>query len=114
LEKDGAQQVYEEVRYTYESKTSSHQGIVGVCSIRLKPGSCYIDQLQPASRSVSIAKPDTHPIFDPIDSQPAHVVRENAGDLKREQCPHALGIYDAVITPAELEYARPRCARPVH
>jgi hypothetical protein len=54
LDKDEAQHVYDELRYAYDSKTLNHQGIVGVCSIRLKPGSSYIDQLQPASVSVSM------------------------------------------------------------
>jgi hypothetical protein len=114
LDKDEAQHVYDELQYAYDSKTPNHQGIVGVCSIRLKPGSCYIDQLQPASGSVSIVKPDTHLISNSVDDHDVRVVRENARDLKRDQCPNALGIYEAATTPAKLEYARLYCSRPVH
>jgi ribosomal protein S18 acetylase RimI-like enzyme len=104
LDKNEAQHVYDELRYAYDSETSNHEGVVGVCSIRLKPGSCYIDQFQSASMSVSIVKPDTHLTSNSVYSHDVRVVRENACHLKRDRCPKALEIYEAVTTPAKLKH----------
>jgi hypothetical protein len=52
LETDEAEHVYDALRSVYQSPRPRQRGIVGVCSLTLKPGSCYTDCFQPAGKHV--------------------------------------------------------------
>ena len=88
LEADEARHVYEALRGAFSSQPPSQQGIVGVCSIQLKPDSCYMDQLH-----------QTHKPDSPAANQ--HAV----DDLRRDQSAEAVAIYNNVTRPAKLKYA---------
>ncbi|RMZ74195.1 Acyl- N-acyltransferase [Pyrenophora seminiperda CCB06] len=88
LKVDEAKHVYEALRGAFSCQPSSQQGIVGICSFQLKPGSSYIDQLQPR----------------PIVASPA-ANRHDVHDLRRDQSAEAIAIYNEVTHPVKLKYA---------
>lgn len=53
LESDEAEHVYDELRFACPASCAGKKGIVGICSFKLKPGSCYAGHLQPAGKHVS-------------------------------------------------------------
>jgi len=88
LEADEARHVYGALRGAFSSQPPSHQAIVGVCSIQLKPDSSCIDHLH-----------QTHK----LDSPAAN--RHGVDDLRRDQSAEAVAIYNKVTRPAKLKYA---------
>lgn len=53
LESDEAEHVYDALRSACSASCAGKKGIVGVCSFKLKPGSCYAGLLQPPGKHVS-------------------------------------------------------------
>jgi hypothetical protein len=104
LEADEAEHVYNALQFAYQPLFPGERGIVGVCSILLKPGSCYVGHLQPKCKHVSATKPDlTETInnakgYSDLRSQPA------SRSMKRDQCVEALRTYDSLTGPSKLEY----------
>ncbi|KAF1916881.1 hypothetical protein BDU57DRAFT_517268 [Ampelomyces quisqualis] len=87
LQPDEAEHVYEALRFACPSSCAGKKGIVGVCSFKLKPGSCYVSHLQPAG-------------YNDLRCGPRSEYR------KRDQCPEAVEIYEAVTSrPKSLHLA---------
>jgi hypothetical protein len=55
LEADEAEHIYKALRSACPLSRLGQKAIVGVCSITLKPGSCYVGHFQPAGKHVSAA-----------------------------------------------------------
>jgi hypothetical protein len=55
LEADEAEHIYKALRSACPLSRPGQKAIVGVCSITLKPGSCYVGHFQPAGKHVSAA-----------------------------------------------------------
>ncbi|KAF1944186.1 hypothetical protein EJ02DRAFT_398732 [Clathrospora elynae] len=85
VEENEADNVYEELRYAYTSQTPGIKGLVGVCSVLLKPGSCYIGCFQPGDGLV-------------------HSAQHGISDLKRDHSTEALDIYTTITTPSKLKH----------
>ncbi|KAI0591561.1 hypothetical protein Alg130_01142 [Pyrenophora tritici-repentis] len=86
---DEAKHVYEALRGAFSSQPSD-QGIVGVCSIQLKPNSSYIDHLQ---QRPTLTSPAAN--------------QHGVNDLRRDQSAEAVAIYNEVTRPAKLKYISP-------
>jgi hypothetical protein len=103
LEPNEADHFYEALRLLQRRPISRHRGIVGVCSLKLKPDSCYIGQFHPASKHVStetaLCKVSHHLAgFDgPDDRVPKQ-------DWKRDRCSKALEVYKSATDPLKLKY----------
>jgi hypothetical protein len=54
LEPDEAEHVYDALRFAFRPTNCGQKSIVGVCSFTLKPKSCYVGRLHPASKHVSL------------------------------------------------------------
>ncbi|EDU48623.1 conserved hypothetical protein [Pyrenophora tritici-repentis Pt-1C-BFP] len=83
---DEAKHVYEALRGAFSSQPSD-QGIVGVCSIQLKPNSSYIDHLQ---QRPTLTSPAAN--------------QHGVNDLRRDQSAEAVAIYNEVTRPAKLKH----------
>jgi hypothetical protein len=106
LETDEAGYVYEALRPAYPSPVLRQKGIVGVCSLSLKPGSSYMGYFQPTSKHVSSAEKCQATTksargHDGTRMRP-QLVRINQ---KRDQYDEAVKIYGSATGPVKL-----RCA----
>ncbi|KAH8717055.1 hypothetical protein GQ44DRAFT_624209 [Phaeosphaeriaceae sp. PMI808] len=85
LEVGEVEHMYEALRTTYQPPRLGQKGIVGVCSLKLKPNSPYTGQLQPASSR------------SPPTQRTSHI-------LVRDQCAEARKVYENVTGPPKLKY----------
>ena len=106
LEPDEANHVYEALRSVLWSEAPRRRGIVGVCTLNLKPESRYSGHFQPASKNVSAAK-----------TAPGKASEDSAGhnrpcdqpemrNRKRDQCDEAVEIYKSTTDPLKLKYVK--------
>ncbi|KAH7075702.1 hypothetical protein BKA63DRAFT_469992 [Paraphoma chrysanthemicola] len=105
LEADEAGHVYEALRSAYPCPPLRQKGIVGVCSLSLKPGSGYMGCFQPTSKQVSCAarcQATTKPAqgHDGVRLQPQMVPKSQ----KRDQSEEAMKIYGSATGPVKLRY----------
>jgi hypothetical protein len=87
IDEDESEHVYDAIRESFKSVALRRRGIVGVCSIQLKPESAYTHQFQPPEMLANLNE------------------RLSAHDLERDQSIEAANIYDAVTRPTKLKYA---------
>lgn len=106
LKEDEAQDVYEALRFAYGLKSPRQKGIVGVCSLKLKPNSSYVGHFQSQNTLVGVAGSDTTMASNTaagLQIFPGHLQIRN---LRRDQCAAAIAQYNTVTAPAKLEYAQ--------
>jgi hypothetical protein len=87
IDEHESEHVYDAIRESFKSVALRRRGIVGVCSIQLKPESAYTHQFQPPEMLANLNE------------------RLSAHDLERDQSIEAANIYDAVTRPTKLKYA---------
>ncbi|KAF1852077.1 uncharacterized protein K460DRAFT_402071 [Cucurbitaria berberidis CBS 394.84] len=101
LEEDEANDIYEALRFAYRPNPPRQKGIVGVCSLSLKPNSHYIGHVQPESKPIGALGSDTtNSITLHLDLSPQY----EGHHLKRDQCAVALEIYNRCTGPAKLKH----------
>ncbi|KAH7090434.1 hypothetical protein FB567DRAFT_438097 [Paraphoma chrysanthemicola] len=88
LETDEAGHVYEALRSAFPCPTFRQKGIVGVCSLSLKPGSSYLGCFQPTSKHVSSAGR----------------CQATTKLPKRDQSDEAIKMYGSVTGPVKLRH----------
>ena len=107
LDKDEAQHVYEALQSAYRDYAHQQPGIVGICSLSLKPGTCY-GRLQAQSTHMA---PEYSSMKLTVQAAEAAEAALNLSthrqfqldDLKRDQCTTALQMYEASTGPAKLK-----------
>lgn len=104
IQEDEALCVYEALRSIYEPASFRSRGIVGVCSLSLKPNSPYLGHFHSAKErlpasgenvNASTLSPQQHALY----------------NRKRDQSSIAISIYNDLTQPAKLKYARILCTK---
>jgi hypothetical protein len=104
LEADEAEHVYKALQSAYRPPRPREYGIVGVCSVLLKPESCYVGLLQPASKHVSATKTDPNEATNTAQGYSAfRTEQQPMRRMARDQCAEALGVYELITGPPKLE-----------
>ncbi|KAF2036376.1 hypothetical protein EK21DRAFT_52303 [Setomelanomma holmii] len=85
LDSNETEQVYEALRSAFCSPGQRQRDIVGVCSLSLKPGSCYTGRFQPAGHDRARIWP-------------------SGKDRRRDQSVEAMEIYASATNPVKLRY----------
>ena len=106
LEEDEAKDVYEALRFAFGPKSQHQKGIVGVCSLSLKPNSYYIGHCQPESKLLGAARSKTDMTSNTDGAHLELARQDEVRNLKRDQCAAALEVYNMITGPAKLEYAQ--------
>jgi len=94
VEANEADYVYEALQDAYQGHGKTERAVVGVCSISLKPDSCFFGHLQPASNPPAF-------LGAPSDGPAASIHRHWASDHRRDQCAAAMELYKATTQPAK-------------
>ncbi|CAO2650933.1 Nn.00g092300.m01.CDS01 [Neocucurbitaria sp. VM-36] len=104
LEEDEAKDVYEALRFAYGPKSPRQKGIVGVCSLSLKPNSYYIGHCQPGSKLLGAACSETDMTSNTEAAHLGLAWQDEVRNLKRDQCAAALEVYNMITGTAKLEH----------
>lgn len=111
LEADEAEHIYEALRSACPPSMPGQQGIVGVCSINLKPESCYVGHLQTAGKQVSATNAHLSKATKPAKVYHGFRAQQRLHIKIRDQCAEALMVYKSVTGPLKLKYAQRRFFR---
>jgi hypothetical protein len=103
LEADEAEHVYKALQSAYRSPHPRKYGIVGVCSILLKPESLYVGLLQPASKHVSATRTGPNEATNTAEGYSGFRTEQTIRRMARDQCAEALGVYEFITGPPKLE-----------
>jgi hypothetical protein len=96
LEPDEAEHVDDALRFACSASCAGIKGIVGICSLKLKPGSCYAGHLQPAGKHVSAERCIIAKVLPGYDDLRCG---QRSDHRKRDQCPEAVAVYESVTGP---------------
>ncbi|KAJ4369023.1 hypothetical protein N0V83_006105 [Neocucurbitaria cava] len=90
LEENEAEDVYEALRPAYGPKPPREEGIIGVCSLSLRPNSHYVGRCQPESKLDDDERSETNMAINTEGALLEPATHSVVRDLKRDQCAAAL------------------------
>ena len=94
IKEDEAACIYEALRYAYAAEPVGSRGIVGVCSISLIPGSCYVGRFQSDYGRAGTTKFGTQ----------TSILPQGAEGLRRDQSSVTMNLYNAATQPAKVRH----------